>query len=679
MHEGLPSTIGSTRGAWRRAALVLILAAVVIHAAVILRATPLQSANDRSRWCTIWSLLNRGTYQIDEIRQRPGWNTIDLVRIDGHFYSTKPPLLATWVAGVTWLVCRVTGWSLDTHLQAVHGTVLVLVNALPFGLSLVLFTRLVEQRTQSVWAAWYAVITAAFGTLLSPFLSTLNNHTVAATGVMAALYCGWKAQLGAGAPRETAPRPKTYSLFCSTYGLFGAWGFAAGWAASHDLPAAAVAAWMALQAFRCHGRATWCAFLPGMLLPVAAFLVINRLATGSVVPAYAGYGGEHYRFVHEGIPSYWVQPQGIDRNLDTLPWYLMHCLVGHHGWFSLTPVFVLVLMGLYHQQDKFQTWSTLLLSGLVLGFYLTRTENYNYGGVSCGLRWALFLTPLWLRALLPAAEQLAEHLAGRLIALLLLVPSLYSAWDPAGHPWQQPWLFRWMEQAGWIDYRDTPPDLPRPLYSWLAELPPAGSQAWIEFQRLLPLGESERLRVQLVGERRIRQRDCAMVEISRRRGDAVDFSRTLLIDRAAFAAGQQPAACLVWTDAQITPQQQQRDLALFRGLPKMQAYRPGFIRYLKTSLRTDALPCQRAAAQVGHAARPEDPLLRYRSDVWLCVEVPFGTARIEWTITDPETGATLQSESWQVVDCFPPVAPVSPVTVDHLPPFSRHPHPEKRP
>src|SRR5689334_17171546 len=39
--------------------------------------SPLLSANDRSRWCMVWSLAERGTFQIDEILNTPGWYSID--------------------------------------------------------------------------------------------------------------------------------------------------------------------------------------------------------------------------------------------------------------------------------------------------------------------------------------------------------------------------------------------------------------------------------------------------------------------------------------------------------------------------------------------------------------------------------------------------------------------------
>jgi hypothetical protein len=90
------------------------------------------------------------------------------------------------------------------------------------------------------------------------------------------------------------------------------------------------------------------------------------------------------------------------------------------------------------------------------------------------------------------------------------------------------------------------------------------------------------------------------------------------------------------------------------------------VRYLKTSLRTDALKCQRAAAQVDHG--PNESPLRYRCDIWRAEEIPFGTARVEWTVSDPVTGAILQREAWEVAACHPPIAPESPLTTADFPP-----------
>ena len=44
---------------------------------------PFLSANDRSRWMTIRSLVEHGTYEIDEIVGQPTWDTIDMVQHAG--------------------------------------------------------------------------------------------------------------------------------------------------------------------------------------------------------------------------------------------------------------------------------------------------------------------------------------------------------------------------------------------------------------------------------------------------------------------------------------------------------------------------------------------------------------------------------------------------------------------
>src|SRR5262245_4459012 len=88
--------------------------------------TPIFSANDQSRWCTVGSLVEGGTYQIEEIIEVRGWNTIDKGRHNDHFYSSKPPFLSTIVAGLYWALKRGTGLDL---LKQTHETVQILLIA----------------------------------------------------------------------------------------------------------------------------------------------------------------------------------------------------------------------------------------------------------------------------------------------------------------------------------------------------------------------------------------------------------------------------------------------------------------------------------------------------------------------------------------------------------------------
>jgi len=82
--------------------------------------------NDRSRWDTIRALVDDGTYAIghrhwpDEndrekyddsgIMTEDGWKTVDMILAkNGNFYSTKPPLLPTLLAGEYWLLKHAFG------------------------------------------------------------------------------------------------------------------------------------------------------------------------------------------------------------------------------------------------------------------------------------------------------------------------------------------------------------------------------------------------------------------------------------------------------------------------------------------------------------------------------------------------------------------------------------------
>ncbi|HNT89100.1 MAG TPA: hypothetical protein PKL84_14640, partial [Candidatus Hydrogenedentes bacterium] len=69
---------------------LLIAAAAVIVA----RATHVQYLGDsaNSRLATVWALVHEGVWHIDLPNPfEPG--TVDKVEIDGHLYSTKPPVL----------------------------------------------------------------------------------------------------------------------------------------------------------------------------------------------------------------------------------------------------------------------------------------------------------------------------------------------------------------------------------------------------------------------------------------------------------------------------------------------------------------------------------------------------------------------------------------------------------
>ena len=91
------------------------------------------------------------------------------------------------------------------------------------------------------------------------------------------------------------------------------------------------------------------------------------------------------------------------------------------------------------------------ISLTVMAFYLTRSpEDRNYGGVCSGFRWVFWLAPLWVAAVVPAADAVSRSRSGRALAATLLGFSALSVAYPTWNPWIHPWIFEWMSYAGWV-------------------------------------------------------------------------------------------------------------------------------------------------------------------------------------------------------------------------------------
>jgi hypothetical protein len=400
--------------------------------------TPFFSANDRSRWCTVWSLVERGTYQIDEIIEHRGWDTIDKGRFQDHFYSSKPPFLSTIVAGLYWLLKRGLGFDLLARTHETVQVILLIVNWVPWIVSLVLLAAIGERYARSDWSRVFLVVAAAAGTFLSTFLTTLNNHTVAAVSVVFALY-----------PTLRIVNDRRQGGFL--FALSGFWG---AFAACSELPAALFGVALFAILLRQSSKQALLFFVPAATIPLAFFLYTNWLCTGGIKPFYANFSSPDdtfYHYVYNGVPSYWMDPQGLDQGEPSPFVYLFHCTIGHHGIFSLSPIFLLTLAGWIvgwrkAPELRLVGWMGLILTLWVLGFYLGRTENYNYGGITSGLRWAFWLIPLWLISLVPALDKWGDRCWFRVVCVVLLAVSVFSATVPRNNPWQHPWLMNLMRK-----------------------------------------------------------------------------------------------------------------------------------------------------------------------------------------------------------------------------------------
>ncbi|MBA4187090.1 MAG: hypothetical protein C0467_03645 [Planctomycetaceae bacterium] len=442
--------------------------------------TPMLSSNDKSRFATIRALVDEKTYSIgkrvypdgqnpkvftDEgIIAEPQYKSLDIVlRPLGpdasgpqsrEFYSSKPPLMPMLLAGEYWLLKNLFGWDITRDRFVVIPFIVFTVNVLPFAVYLVLLARLIEATGKTDFGRLLAFTAGAVGTFLITFSTTLNNHSPAVFCVLFAVY-----PLVRAMQEKRDMSPAGY-LCC---------GFFASFAATFDLPAAALLAALGIPLFIARTRNTMLFFLPGVLVPLIALLACNYAAMGQLLPAYSEFGGLWYNF--EG--SHWAKRgtplgKGLDFNEEPMSVYAFHLLFGHHGWFSLTPVWFLAFgtivgLGIRSAVDVRKMFAkpagtgwtpevfaamTFVVSLTVFAFYLSRTQSYNYGGNTSGPRWLFWLIPLWLLAIPLAADRLASSRGGRFLCAVLLGFSVLAVFYPAANPWRNPWILSLLEYTG---------------------------------------------------------------------------------------------------------------------------------------------------------------------------------------------------------------------------------------
>ncbi len=497
--------------------------------------SPFFSANDRSRWCTIAALAIDGTYEIDnllEIRdpktKRRTWYTIDLVRHRGddgelHYYSSKPPLLPTLYTGVYLAVRAATGATLMKQTFFIARILLILVNLIPLlALWLIMARKATREHEASTWAICILAVFIAFGTFLSTFNNTLNNHLPAAVAAGVSLWC----------------LDRIIQRGQQQWYWFALCGLSTSFTAANEMPALSWLALVGVLLLLIDARRTLLAYVPALLPVAIAFFATNYIAHGVWRPAYThrDLGAKVFELpvdagtslsslsvetlvsacrkndlnfnansvirparrsgVYElwdevgqqrlglrlerldtiGVyewddwydypGSYWVgnRKKGVDLGEPSKATYAFHCLIGHHGIFSLTPFWFLSIYGAVLSFKRTETSlltnpQGLLVAAIVvtscvcLGFYLARPlEDRNYGGVSSGLRWVFWMTPLWFWLACEGLKPIRHFASRRAVEIALLV-SVFSANYPWSNPWTSPWIMQLWQYLGWINYQ----------------------------------------------------------------------------------------------------------------------------------------------------------------------------------------------------------------------------------
>lgn len=417
--------------------------------------TPFLSANDRSRWAGVEALLSERTFAIDNVIEKKGWNTIDKVSHFGrdgrqHYYSSKPPLLYLLLTGETWAVERMVGYRLSYKPFLVGRIVVWITNGALLLSFFFVVCRSVERWGRSDWGRIFVVAVATWGTFLSPFAVSINNHLPGVVAVAFSFYQLLRIWYGDREEEDGSDDDEAGQNEAEGW-RYAVCGFAAACTVVCELPALAFLVGVMGALMIKSPRKTLAYAAPLVLLVAVAFIGTNVVAHGTLKFPYmhrtAGedWTGDNW-YNYEG--SYWLNPQSVDVGEPSVLRYGFHVIVGHHGILSLTPVWLLSLYGTYLVVVKRKHYATALaivgLTAMCLVFFivLRPTRDRNYGGSTCGFRWMFWLIPIWLVAMIPAADRVMRMPKMRWLAIAALLISVFSACYHGMNPWTHPWIYQ---------------------------------------------------------------------------------------------------------------------------------------------------------------------------------------------------------------------------------------------
>lgn len=419
-YGGTAASLARRRGPSDMAGLLLVITAVVVCFSLLTRTKLEHCVNDGSRWNTVFYLVEYGTYEfkqdwgeINGVNKRgaespeqyiqkynaksspadqerikgllrqfgdrfhrhvwdiPPFSTVDMICVpdaegNPRFYSSKPPLLSTCAAGVVIGIEKIASWfaghpyTFRDHPMFYMRLTVILLQVIPFLIMVWVIRLHVVEQTDSTFVQNFCIAAAALATYLTSYAAPLNNHLVAACCVMFAIHA---------VVRIWRDGRREWYWFLMA-GLFG------GLCHALELPATllTVVVWAAV--FHKARRRALLISLPAMLIPIAASLYTTYLVTGSVQPIPMRFNEAGGPFHYEG--SYWHANKywphngyGIDSLQEPKQWYLFNLVVGHHGFFSLTPLFVIGLIGmgrhLAGSRKRRAVLCTLVLAGAVSG------------------------------------------------------------------------------------------------------------------------------------------------------------------------------------------------------------------------------------------------------------------------------------------------------------------------
>ncbi len=355
-------------GVWRiRLGCILPLAVSILFAQ-----RRIDSPNVSSRMDTIQSLVEHGTFCIDRSLRL---FEVDVVKINGRWYSDKPPLLSVMGAALYWPLHKVLGWTFANHAPRLYVILTVCLVGVPAALGLWLLGRCLLLAGCPVKTVGTTVFLTGAGTMILPYSVTFNNHVPAAAAITAALYFLLQEQ----------KTPSAASLWAA--------GFLAALAFNLDLAPGGIAlagfGFIAAAKPPRGKRAGW--YVLGAVIPLVLYGFLNWLVTHDFKPIYLH--PEYYNYPGSILLSYDALKRPFGK---TYPAQIFHMTFGYRGFFSYSPI---LLWGLIEAVWRLRRGEDRLLAAVALAIPFLSAASYasqtgGMAGGSYGMRWLLPATPL---------------------------------------------------------------------------------------------------------------------------------------------------------------------------------------------------------------------------------------------------------------------------------------------
>jgi hypothetical protein len=407
-----------------------------------------ESWNDIARVASIESLVERGTWAIDE----SAWldRTADKVFLGGKFYSDKLPLLSVIGAGVYAIVRNAFGASLAPDCaQCAYAPLTLILVALPVALTLWVFFDFAARQNMPVWIGTLGTVALGAGTMLLPYALVLNHHVPAACALFASFYFLWRGL--------SSPQSQTRKFAPLAAGFFAALAIA------FDIPSGIIAASLFGIALTRY-RVDVFFFALGGAVPIAITALLDYQVAGTIIPAYLipegyAYPGSEFPAIiggNAGTPDDYVA-------------YAFRMFLGGKGLFAYNPLLIFAFIGAL--RVAFTRTNFLRIEGAWIAFgfsalcvYLA-TGTGNFGGNAYGERWFIPAIPVLFAFIFcapplseirnwkldvgsnstrqavqrPTSTQSVQHLtviAGWLLLIAALALSIFSSLQGAQAPWQ---------------------------------------------------------------------------------------------------------------------------------------------------------------------------------------------------------------------------------------------------